>query len=82
MRSAVPETNQPLVVLGAWLTLINGGVLLFNLLPAVPLDGGRMAQAILWRITGNRARATMLAGQAGRGARDADRHRWSGADVV
>ncbi len=61
------ETNQPLVVLGAWLTLINGGVLLFNLLPGYPLDGGRMAQAVLWRLTGNRARATMLAGQAGRG---------------
>lgn len=60
------QTSEPMVVLGAWLTLINGGVLLFNLLPGYPLDGGRMLQAIIWRVTGNRARATMIAGQAGR----------------
>jgi Zn-dependent protease len=61
------ETGEPLVVLGAWLTLINAGILFFNLLPGYPLDGGRMVQAIIWRFTGNRGRAQTLAGQAGRG---------------
>lgn len=34
------------------LAFFNGWILLFNLLPAFPLDGGRMMQAILWRFMG------------------------------
>jgi Zn-dependent protease len=34
------------------LAFFNGCILLFNLLPAYPLDGGRMMQAILWRFMG------------------------------
>jgi Zn-dependent protease len=60
------ETDSALVVFGAWLALINGGLLLFNLLPGYPLDGGRMAQALIWGLTGNRGRATRLTGMAGR----------------
>lgn len=60
------ETTEPLVVLGAWLALINAGLLLFNLLPGYPLDGGRIAQALIWGATGDKARATVLAGRAGR----------------
>jgi len=60
------ETTEPLVVLGAWLALINAGLLLFNLLPGYPLDGGRIAQALIWKATGDKARATVLSGRAGR----------------
>ncbi|MEI2702954.1 MAG: site-2 protease family protein [Baekduia sp.] len=60
------ETDSALVVLGSWLALINGGLLLFNLLPGYPLDGGRMAQAVIWKLTGSRGRATRLTGIAGR----------------
>jgi Zn-dependent protease len=50
-----------------WLAAINLLVLLFNLIPAFPLDGGRVARAIAWRVTGNRGRATRFAGTLGRG---------------
>jgi Zn-dependent protease/CBS domain-containing protein len=51
----------------AWLSSINLLVLIFNLIPAFPLDGGRIARAIAWRMTGDRARATRFAAQLGRG---------------
>ena len=51
----------------AWLGSINLLVLLFNLVPAFPLDGGRIARAIAWRVTGDRGRATRFAATLGRG---------------
>jgi Zn-dependent protease len=49
----------------AWLTSINLLVLVFNLIPAYPLDGGRVARAIAWRVTGNRNSATRFAATLG-----------------
>src|ERR687891_673789 len=49
----------------SWLASINLLVLLFNLVPAFPLDGGRIARAIAWRVTGNRASATRFAATLG-----------------
>jgi Zn-dependent protease len=51
----------------AWLGSINLLVLVFNLVPAFPLDGGRIARAIAWRVTGDRGRATRFAATLGRG---------------
>ena len=51
----------------AWLGTINLLVLIFNLVPAFPLDGGRIARAIAWRMTGDRGRATRFAATLGRG---------------
>ena len=34
---------------------------MFNLVPAFPLDGGRIARAVAWKITGDRHRATRFA---------------------
>ncbi|HEY2217191.1 MAG TPA: site-2 protease family protein [Solirubrobacteraceae bacterium] len=50
-----------------WLTSINVLVLLFNLVPAFPLDGGRIAHAFIWWRTGDRNRATHATGRAGQG---------------
>lgn len=46
---------------------INLLVLIFNLLPAYPLDGGRIARAAVWKATGDRHRATRAAAVVGRG---------------
>jgi Zn-dependent protease len=51
----------------AWLAGINALILVFNLIPAYPLDGGRIARAIAWRITGDRNRATRFAAAVGQG---------------
>jgi Zn-dependent protease/CBS domain-containing protein len=44
---------------------INGLLLVFNLIPAFPLDGGRIARAAAWKVTGNRNRATRFAARTG-----------------
>jgi Zn-dependent protease len=38
----------------------------FNLLPGLPLDGGQILEAIVWRATGWRSRGTLVAGWTGR----------------
>ena len=47
--------------------LINGLILGFNLIPAFPLDGGRVMRALLWWRSGDMQRATQTAAQMGRG---------------
>lgn len=56
-----------IVAVLAWLASINMLVLLFNLIPAFPLDGGRIARAAAWRLTGDRGRATRFAAALGQG---------------
>lgn len=46
-----------------WANLVVG---LFNLLPGLPLDGGRMLRAVIWKVTGRPASATIAAAWSGR----------------
>jgi Zn-dependent protease len=68
-KAALVETDagtSGLLTMVAWLATINFLVLLFNLLPAFPMDGGRIVRAIAWWRTGNRASATRFAANLGR----------------
>jgi Zn-dependent protease len=49
-----------------WLGVVNLTLALFNLLPALPLDGGRLLQAYLWHRNGDRHGATIAAARLGR----------------
>ena len=51
----------------AFLVYINTVLLLFNLLPGLPLDGGRIARAAAWKLTGDRVKGTRFAALIGRG---------------
>ena len=57
----------PVLLSLSWLLLMNLIVLIFNLVPAFPLDGGRIARAIVWRTTGDKRRGTRAAAKLGQG---------------
>lgn len=57
----------PVLLALSWLLLMNAVVLVFNLVPAFPLDGGRIARAIVWRLTSDKRRGTRVAAQLGQG---------------
>jgi Zn-dependent protease len=57
---------EPLLGVAKHLAYINLALVLFNLIPGYPLDGGRVFRAIVWQITGNMRRATLIAANVGR----------------
>src|SRR3954447_15470569 len=64
-RLSGDQTEDIPVVLLSVLVGFNVILLLFNLVPAFPLDGGRIARAIAWRLTGEKGRATRFAARMG-----------------
>jgi Zn-dependent protease len=64
----VPQTLatvSPTTAVLGYVAYINALLLVFNLLPGLPLDGGRIARAIIWWRTGNLTRATALSARIG-----------------
>jgi CBS domain-containing protein len=64
MHVVTPDTVAgTLVSQLRWANLVVG---IFNLLPGLPLDGGRMLRAVIWKLSGRQAMATIAAAWAGR----------------
>jgi len=57
---------EPLWGLAKYLAYINMAIVLFNLVPGYPLDGGRVFRAFVWAVTRNMRRATLIAANVGR----------------
>jgi Zn-dependent protease/CBS domain-containing protein len=57
---------DPLLGLAKYLAYINLALALFNLIPGYPLDGGRVLRAVLWAMTGDMRRSTVIAARTGR----------------
>ncbi|WP_169576937.1 site-2 protease family protein [Sediminimonas qiaohouensis] len=64
LPSATPDA--PLAAVFFYLALINTVLATFNLLPAFPLDGGRVFRAAVWWWTDNLQKATSMAAMTGR----------------
>jgi Zn-dependent protease/CBS domain-containing protein len=61
------SVSSSAAVLLGWVALMNAGLLVFNLIPGYPLDGGNMLRAVTWWRTGDRVGATRFAARTGRG---------------
>ncbi|MEV3926346.1 site-2 protease family protein [Actinomadura coerulea] len=66
VHAVVPMPDVALLLLEA-LTFANLLVGLFNLLPGLPLDGGRLVRAVVWKVTGRSRSGGVFAGWVGRG---------------
>src|SRR5512133_2866149 len=64
---AVAQVPSSVDGVAAWLGYINLILAVFNLLPASPLDGGRVLHSVLWRAKGDYNWATRVSSEIGQG---------------
>jgi Zn-dependent protease/predicted transcriptional regulator len=65
--SLLSRGHAPVIAaVSGWLQNVNLILGTFNLLPGIPLDGGRVLRGIVWAVTGNKDRATKIAVGAGK----------------
>ena len=67
MGAAAVGLPEPVDGVAAWLGYTNMALLVFNLIPALPLDGGRVLRSALWYFRGDFAWATRIAAAIGQG---------------
>ena len=61
LKLALGGGTSPINAIVYYLAFINALLGVFNLLPAFPLDGGRVLRSVIWAATGNHMRATRVA---------------------
>ncbi len=68
LHAALAPVASPLTAgIARYLAWINAALAVFNLLPGLPLDGGRMLRALAWHRTGSLRRGTRIAADTGKG---------------
>ena len=69
LYAGLSAAGAPDVIVGVpnYLWQINATLLVFNMIPALPLDGGRVLRSLLWQRSSNFARATATAASIARG---------------
>ena len=65
LRLIAGPVSGPAYVVLSWLGYINFALVVFNMVPGYPLDGGRILRAAIWWKTGDGARSARMAARVG-----------------